>query len=275
LVAAWRDRGLVAELHDPARALARLGPRDVAVSRLDVLRTLDGVQPGLEAIDELVARGVRVVNGREALLAAHDKLITARLLEGALLPTPRTEHIAHPAARPEISPPLVVKPRFGSWGADVFRCETEAQLADVLHEVRNRPWFVKHGALVQELLPPLGHDLRLLVAASRVVGAVERVARPGEWRTNVSLGGTRRPAVPSRRACDLAVRAASATGIDFVGVDLFPVDDDYVVLELNGAAEFDNSYDLPASDVYQAAAEALALPRGLPHALDGATAATR
>jgi RimK family alpha-L-glutamate ligase len=261
LVAAWRELGIAAELLDPTAALAWLEPRDVAVSRLDVLSTLDGVQPGLAKIDELADRGVRVLNGRKPLLAAHDKLRTARLLEREGLPTPRTEHIVEPTTRLSIPPPLVVKPRFGSWGADVFRCDDAADVARVLHEIETRSWFVKHGALVQQLLPPVGYDLRLVVAGSQVVGAAERVARPGEWRTNVSLGGTRRAAVPSERACDLGIRAAAALGMDLVGVDLFPVRGGYVVLELNGAAEFDRSYDLPGADVYEAAADALALQR--------------
>jgi RimK family alpha-L-glutamate ligase len=269
LAAAWRERGLAAELLPPSLALERLGPGDVAVTRLDVLPTLDGVQPGLEAIDELAERGVRVVNTRTAVLAAHDKLRTAMVLGHAGIPIPRTVHLVDPAARPDLLPPLVVKPRFGSWGADVFRCETEAELAELLDEVRTRPWFVAHGALVQELLPPVGHDLRLVVAASRVVGAVERIARHGEWRTNVSLGGTRRATVPSRQACELGIRAAEATGMEFVGIDLFPVHGGYVALELNGAVEFDSLYDLPGSDVYAATAGALSLPS----ARDTATAA--
>jgi RimK family alpha-L-glutamate ligase len=270
LVAAWVERGIAAELLEPADALARLGPGDIAVSRLDVLPTLDGVEPGLEAIDELAARGVRVVNRVGPIVAAHDKLQTAQVLAAAGLPHPRTVHVSSAADRVSLTPPLVVKPRFGSWGADVFRCQTAAELADVFAAVRGRSWFTRHGALVQELLPPVGHDLRLVVASGRVVGAVERVAKPGEWRTNVSLGGASRPALPSESARALGVRAAGATGMELVGVDLFPVRGAYAVLELNAAVEFDGGYDLGDEDVYEAAADALRLPR-VTHTVEAAT----
>lgn len=90
-------------------------------------------------------------------------------------------------------------------------------------------------------------------------GGVERTAAPGEWRTNVSLGGTHRPAVPTASSCALAVAAARATGADFAGVDLLRVGGEDVVLELNGAVEFDAKYSLPGRDVYDDIAEALAL----------------
>jgi ribosomal protein S6--L-glutamate ligase len=263
LVTAWRELGVLATLLAPDEARARLAAGDVAVGRLDVLRTLDGAEPGLEALDELAARGVRVLNARRALLDAHDKLRTAELLASAGVSHPRTVH--HPATSDdiELAPPLVVKPRFGSWGIDVFRCETEAEVERVLHEIAARPWFLRHGALLQELVPPAGFDLRLVVAAGTVVGAIQRIARPGEWRTNVSLGASRHAVEPSGEALALGVVAAEAIGSDLVGVDLLPVDGDHIVIELNGAVEFDSAYDLPdaRAGVFEAAATALRLPR--------------
>jgi RimK family alpha-L-glutamate ligase len=260
LVEAWRELGIDAHLLRPERALELLRPGDVAIGRLDVLHTLDGVEPGIEALDELADRGVHVLNGREALLDAHDKLRTTARLVQAGLPHPRTVHVTTPGAPVAFNSPLVVKPRHGSWGIDVFRCASADSLAETLDHVRDRPWFRQHGAIVQELVPPQGFDLRVLVAAGEVVGATERVARPGEWRTNVSLGGTRHPATPSRLARELGVRAARAVGADLVGVDLLPTADGYVVLELNGAVEFDRAYDLEHESVYAAIANALELP---------------
>jgi ribosomal protein S6--L-glutamate ligase len=93
------------------------------------------------------------------------------------------------------------------------------------------------------------------------VGAIRRVAAQGEWRTNISLGGARRPCLPSPYACALAVRTAAVLGTDFVGVDLLPLDGGFVVLEANGAVEFDDVYALPGRDVYADVAAALGFRR--------------
>jgi [lysine-biosynthesis-protein LysW]--L-2-aminoadipate ligase len=259
LVAGWRRRGIDAALVS-ARAVAAVSrPGDDALARLDVLPTLDGVEPGLLALLRLESAGVRVRNRARALVAVHDKLRTARLLSTHGLPTVSTAHVRRDEP-PPLEPPLVLKPRFGSWGRDVFLCRTDAELRETLDEVRARPWYRRHGALLQELVPPCGHDLRLIVAGGEVVGAGERVAAAGEWRTNVSLGGSLRRADPPRGARSLAVAAAAAVGADLVGVDLLPVGGDrFVVIELNGAVDFDERYALPGRDVYDDAAQALGI----------------
>jgi glutathione synthase/RimK-type ligase-like ATP-grasp enzyme len=105
---------------------------------------------------------------------------------------------------------------------------------------------------------PLGHDLRILVAAGQVVGAIKRVAAPGEWRTNIALGGTRMPVVPPPAACELAIAATAAIGADLVAVDLLPTGPGrFCVIELNGAADFGPEYSL-GTNVFDAVLEALA-----------------
>jgi glutathione synthase/RimK-type ligase-like ATP-grasp enzyme len=91
----------------------------------------------------------------------------------------------------------------------------------------------------------------VLVAGGRVVGAAERVAAAGEWRTNVSVGGSLRSLRPTDEAAELAQTAAAVASADFVGVDLLPVEGEagYVVLELNGAVDFDGRYSLDGRDV--------------------------
>jgi [lysine-biosynthesis-protein LysW]---L-2-aminoadipate ligase len=254
--------GLLAEqgavVMSPRQALQVLGADDVAVGRLDVRRDLGGVQAGLWSLRRLERAGVHVLNSADALTAMHDKLVTSVRLGEAGLPHPRTGFLAPSVPATEIALPAVVKPRFGSWGRHVYLCETRRQLRRCLRTLREEAWFRNQGAIVQELVPPPGRDLRVLVAGGEVVGTIERVAAPGEWRTNVALGGTRRPARPNLRARTLALAAATAANADLVGVDLLPVGSDYVVLELNGAVDFTHDYAFDEQDVFARTVEALA-----------------
>ncbi len=249
----------------PRAALRSLTPGDVAVARLDVRRTLDGIEPGLWTLRRLEERGVHVLNPPDALAAMHDKLLTAIRLRHVNVPHPRSAYLHVGAAARSIELPAVIKPRFGSWGRHVYLCRTRAELRRCLRTLHDELWFREHGALVQELVPPTGFDLRVLVAGGEVVGAIERVAAPGEWRTNVALGGTRRPARPDRRACALALAAAAAVGADLTGVDLLRRGRSYVVLELNGAVDFTDEYSLDGLCVFGRTLAAL-LGRALPSA---------
>lgn len=257
LLEAARRLGVDSTLVSPADAGRRLRTGDIALGRLDILPTMDGIEPGIDALRELEERGVDVLNGPAALLGAHDKLTTALRLGRAGIPHPRTSHIDD-GAEPGLELPVVLKPRFGSWGRDVMVCRHRFALHRALRRLGRRPWFARQGALVQELVPPQGHDLRVLVAGGRVVGAVERVPRRGEWRTNISLGGVRRAVDPPALARDLALRASVAIGGELVGVDLLPDGaGGYVVLELNGAADFTQDYSLDGDDVFERAVDAL------------------
>ncbi len=260
--------GVDARVLWPLEALDELGVDDIALLRLDVLPTLDGIEPGLDVAPDLSRRGVRVLNRPSALIAAHDKLLTARRLEAAGVPHPETWHLETGQDLADVSVPCVVKPRFGSWGQDVFRCRTRAELEETLDLVADRPWFERHGALVQELVDSPRSDLRLVVAGGTIVAAAERRAAPGEWRTNVSLGGRTVPATFSESAHELALRSASAIGIDFAGVDLLPTPGGWTVLELNGAVDFDSRYALSGIDPYAAILSALGIDRPEPREID-------
>jgi len=263
LVERWQALGVDVRLVTAGEALATLRRTDLAVARLDIRPSLDGVEPGLLAVLRLERRGIEVVNPASALLAAHDKLRTARLLGAAHLPHPPTVHVRSSTqlAGPY---PFVLKPRFGSWGAGVALCRDHADVDRYLEGAAGMTWFTRHGVLRQELVPNEGRDLRVLVAGGRVVGAIERRAAPGEWRTNISLGGTSASVEPPDDARELATTAALVAGADLVGVDLMrDPDGSLVVIELNAAVDFDSEYSFGGEDVYAAAAEALDLTPAL------------
>ena len=268
LTAAGRRVGLETAVLTPPEAARRTAPGDLVLAYLDVRPSLDGVEPGIAKLRGLRARGVTVLNGPETLRACHDKLVTALRLGRAGLPHPDTAYLSAASTRGDVSRlrfPVVVKPRFGSRGEQVHCCADPDELGVLLARLRKLAWFRRQGALIQELVPPAGHDLRILVAGGRVVGAVRRLAPPGEWRTNVALGAVRRPVQPQPRECELAVAAAAAAGADLAGVDLIPrPDGSLAVLEVNGAPEFTAAYTLDGRSVFETVVLALLLPEAAP-----------
>jgi RimK family alpha-L-glutamate ligase len=86
---------------------------------------------------------------------------------------------------------------------------------------------------VQKYVSHGGRDVRVLVLGERVVGAIERDAAPGEWRTNLAQGGTARPFRPDAVLERLALSAARAVGAHWAGIDLLPTPDGPLVLEVN------------------------------------------
>src|SRR6266511_1311391 len=105
LAAAFAGLGRRARLADAATP-PRLRPGDVAVARLDVLPTLDGIEPGLWRLSRLGRQGVQVMNGSLALFAAHDKLSTALFLGRAGVAQPLTAHLREVSV-PPFPPPYV------------------------------------------------------------------------------------------------------------------------------------------------------------------------
>lgn len=256
---ACRAGGVPARLLPLDTAARRAGVDDVVLARVDVRPTLDGIEPGLELLAELEARGVRVLNTAACLTATHDKLRTAEVLSAAGVPHPRTVSVVPRDDLPELDfgPPYVVKPRFGSWGQGVVLCDSQRSLKRALSRLRGCGWFERGGAVVQQFLPNDGVDLRLVVAGHAVVGAIKRRAAPGEWRTNIALGGSREPAAPNLQSVALAMAAAAAVEGDLIGVDVMPTPDGLAVLEVNGCVDFTPEYAPPGRDVYADAARSL------------------
>jgi glutathione synthase/RimK-type ligase-like ATP-grasp enzyme len=151
----------------------------------------------------------------------------------------------------------VAKPRYGSWGRDVELCADVRALEQYVAHMSERKWW-SAGAVVQELVQPRSPDLRIIVSGKEVVGAAVRFAAPNEWRTNVALGGMSVSTTPPAEACDLALAAARAIGIDLAGVDLLPDGDSWVVLEVKGAVDMRSHYTLGRGGVRRGAAVAAA-----------------
>ncbi len=255
----WHSRALLAALADrghatlaiPATRLRTqvdergevrvLGPDCDALDGLDVLivrglprGSLEQVIFRVDALHVLAALGVRCVNTPRAIERTVDKSWASATLAQAGVPTPPTivcERFDDAmAAFAELGGDVVVKPLFGAMGNGIVRVEDR----DVAHRVFRALELERGVYYVQRTVAPaVRRNLRVLVVAGEVAGAMERVT--DSWRANVARGATPRAAALSEDERGLALAAAAVLEVDVAGVDLLVRPDGaVVVLEVNG-----------------------------------------
>lgn len=216
-----------------------------------------------DAITALAQAGVPVVNPPGAVLAAADKHATARLLQAAGVPHPRTVQVSTvPAARAaaaRLGWPVVVKALDGSQGEQVVLVPRVEDLDAAVRAVRRseeKDPTADTPVLVQELVAaPLGRDRRVVVAGGLAVAAIERIARPGEWRSNLSQGAQPRAATFTRAEAATALAAVRALGLDLGTVDVLRTPAGPVVLEVNSFGDVVDVAAFTGIDVIGAVAD--------------------
>jgi ribosomal protein S6--L-glutamate ligase len=197
--------------------------------------TLEQVVFRMDVLHRLVAAGVPVLNPPRAVEAAVDKYLALALIEGAGVPVPPTwagESWADALeAFDALGGDVVVKPLFGAEGRGLVRV-SDRELARRTFTTLERLGTVLY---VQRAIRHPGHDVRAFVLGERVLGSFRRHAPPGEWRTNIAVGGRAEPYLLSDEERSLALAAARAVGATMAGVDLIhDLDRDRtVVIEVN------------------------------------------
>lgn len=88
---------------------------------------------------------------------------------------------------------------------------------------------------MQEFIPNDGKDIRAFVVGDDIPAAIYRIAREGNWRTNVAQGSTCAACELSPKLRELCVEATRVTGLDYTGIDVMEGPDGPVILEVNGA----------------------------------------
>jgi RimK family alpha-L-glutamate ligase len=125
---------------------------------------------------------------------------------------------------------VIIKPIFGSMGHGLVRVSDP----DVAFRVTKSLEQIRAVFYVQRAVDHGGRDIRVFIAGGRVIGAIERLAPTGEWRTNIARGATARPFELPPEWARLALAAAAAMGAEYAGVDLLPSREGPVfVLEVN------------------------------------------
>ncbi|MCR5207434.1 MAG: RimK family alpha-L-glutamate ligase [Eubacterium sp.] len=182
-------------------------------------------------------RGIPVFNSARSIALCDDKAKTYLTLEGAVA---QPETIIAPfsffktdytgfvrKAVEKLGLPLVFKECFGSFGEQVFLCNT---VEEILSHITDRPF------LLQQYIEGGNEDVRLEIVGGKCVAAMKR-KNERDFRSNITNGGVATPYTPTNDEFKLAVKACAVLGLDFGGVDIL---DHKLVCEVNSNAHIIN-----------------------------------
>jgi ribosomal protein S6--L-glutamate ligase len=247
LVEAARARGHRARVLDPLRCYMRIAPGKFAMRyKGRALADYDAVVPrigasitfyGTAVLRQFEMSGVFTPNSSDAILRARDKLRCLQLLAREKIGMPATVFGDNPDDTADLlamlgGPPHVIKLNEGAQGQGVLLAEKQAVSQSVIEAFRG----LYATFLVQEFIrESKGSDIRCFVVGGKVVAAMRRQARAGEFRSNLHRGGTAAGTELSAREIDVALRSARTMGLNVAGVDLLRSRRGPLVLEVNSS----------------------------------------
>ncbi len=261
LVEAAEKRGHEIDVIDHLRCYINItSNRPTIRYRGEVLPKYDAVIPrigasvtfyGTAVLRQFEMMGVYPLNESVAISRSRDKLRSMQLLarKGVGLPvtvfahkTSRAEEIIEMAG----GAPVIIKLLEGTQGIGVVLGETQKAAESIIQAFGG----VNTNILVQQFIKEAGgSDLRCFVIGDKVVAAMMRTGKEGDFRSNLHRGGTAEMVkiTPTERLT--AVTAAKAMGLRVCGVDLLRANHGPVVMEVNSSPGLEGLENATGKDV--------------------------
>ena len=192
---------------------------------------------GTAVLRQFEMMGVFPVNESVAITRSRDKLRSLQLLARKGVGLPVTGFANAPDDIPDLinmvgGAPLVIKLLEGTQGIGVVLAETRQAAESVIEAFMG----LSADIMVQEYIREAGGaDIRCFIVDGKVVAAMKRQAKDGEFRSNLHRGGSASLVriTPQERAT--AVRAAQVMGLNVAGVDILRSERGPLVMEVNSS----------------------------------------
>jgi ribosomal protein S6--L-glutamate ligase len=193
-------------------------------------------------LEHMQLMGVPTLTDYYAVVKAKNKLHTLQILTHYKIPCVKTVVIRDDDYIDEGlkflgKTPVIMKNTHGSYGNGVVIVETK-RAAKSAYGVLKQGTFGGQILIQEYIGESKGSDLRLFVLGGEVVGAMERKAKRGEFRSNLELGGDSSAFEPTTEMKNIAIRATKALNLELAGVDIIVTKNGPAVIEVNANPGF-------------------------------------
>jgi ribosomal protein S6--L-glutamate ligase len=208
-------------------------PADIVVPRIGASIT----NYGLAVVRQFDMMGVPVLNTAIAIARSRDKLRALQLLTRRDIDVPTTVCARTPdsvglALQLVGGCPAIVKLQQGAQGIGTMIAETPQAVTSLLETL----WAMGQDIVLQEYIAESkGRDIRAIVVGKRVIAAMRRQAKAGEFRSNLHRGGLGVRVELDRAYTQAAIGAVRVMGLEVAGVDMLESHAGPKILEINSS----------------------------------------
>jgi ribosomal protein S6--L-glutamate ligase len=194
---------------------------------------------GTAVVRQFEVQGVFLANTSQSIVRSRDKLRSMQILSREGVGLPKTVFAKFPKDDDVDSlikkvggAPLIIKLLEGTQGLGVVLAETDKAAKSVIEAFSG----LKENILVQEFIKEAGGaDIRAFIVDGKVVGAMKRQGKEGEFRSNLHRGGKGVIIELSEEEERAAINAAKALSLSVAGVDMLQSSRGPLILEVNSS----------------------------------------
>jgi len=206
---------------------------DVVIPRIAATWTFYGAS----VVRQFELMGALSANSSASISRSRDKLRALQLIgnSGVEMPITGYVHLSRDIESVLMTvgkPPYVIKLLEGTQGRGVVLTETMEAAVSAIETMKK----IDANILIQEFISEAnGEDIRAIVVGDKVVASMKRKAKPGEFRSNVHLGGSVEGYELTENEEKSAIKAAKVLGLSVAGVDLIQSQRGPLILEVNSS----------------------------------------
>ena len=192
----------------------------------------------------------------QALVRSRDKLRSLQILARSGVGLPKTVFTNYSKEVNKLidsvgGAPLIVKLLEGTQGYGVVLAPTKKAAQSIIEAFHS----MKARVIVQEFVSESkGADIRAFVVDGKVVGAMKRQGKEGEFRSNLHQGGSSSLIKLTKREREAALTAAQAMGLPIAGVDMLQSERGPLILEVNSSPGLEGIEKTTGKDIAGAVA---------------------
>lgn len=192
---------------------------------------------GTAVVRQFEMMGVFAVVSSIAITRSRDKLRSLQILSQTGVGMPKTAFTNNTRGEQKIlkhigQAPVVIKLLEGTQGLGVVLAETNKAATSVVEAFQS----LNTRVILQEFIEEAGGaDIRAFVVNGKVVGAMKRQGKEGEFRSNLHRGGSAAVIKLSAKEKSTAIKAAKSMDLAVAGVDMLQSKKGPMVLEVNSS----------------------------------------